>query len=53
VTFLDRLDKEARELLLAVARPVSHAKGERLVRHGDPSVAPISCATARRKRASR
>jgi len=37
VTFLDRLDKEARELLLAVARPVSHAKGERLVRHGDPS----------------
>ena len=37
MTFLDRLDKEARELLLAVARPVSHAKGERLVRHGDPS----------------
>lgn len=37
MTFLDRLDKEARELLLAVARPVSHSKGERLVRHGDPS----------------
>src|ERR1044071_5118157 len=36
-TFLDRLDPEARDLLLAVARPVSHAKGERLVRHGDPS----------------
>lgn len=37
MTFLDRLDKEARDLLLAVARPVSHSKGERLVRHGDPS----------------
>jgi len=36
-TFLDRLDGEARDLLLAVARPVSHRKGERLVRHGDPS----------------
>jgi len=36
-TFLDRLDGEARDLLLAVARPVSHKKGERLVRHGDPS----------------
>jgi CRP-like cAMP-binding protein len=36
-TFLERLDGEARDLLLAVARPVSHAKGERLVRHGDPS----------------
>ena len=36
-TFLERLDDEARDLLLAVARPVSHAKGERLVRHGDPS----------------
>src|SRR5688500_20132966 len=35
--FLDRLDGEARDLLLAVARPVSHARGERLVRHGDPS----------------
>ena len=36
-TFLERLDGEARDLLLAVARPVSHKKGERLVRHGDPS----------------
>src|SRR3954471_13505277 len=36
-TFLERLDAEARDLLLAVARPASHAKGERLVRHGDPS----------------
>src|SRR5882672_5054829 len=36
-TFLERLDNEARDLLLAVARPVSHSKGERLVRHGDPS----------------
>ena len=36
-TFLERLDGEARDLLLAVARPVSHQKGERLVRHGDPS----------------
>ncbi len=36
-SFLERLDSEARDLLLAVARPVSHAKGERLVRHGDPS----------------
>ena len=36
-TFLERLDGEARELLLAVARPVSHRKGERLVRHGDPA----------------
>jgi CRP-like cAMP-binding protein len=36
-TFLERLDSEARDLLLAVARPVSHKKGERLVRHGDPS----------------
>jgi CRP-like cAMP-binding protein len=36
-TFLERLDGEARDLLLAVARPVSHSKGERLVRHGDPS----------------
>ena len=35
--FLERLDGEAKDLLLAVARPVSHAKGERLVRHGDPS----------------
>jgi CRP-like cAMP-binding protein len=37
VTFLDRLDGEAKDLLLAVARPISHAKGERLVRYGDPS----------------
>jgi CRP-like cAMP-binding protein len=36
-TFLERLDGEARDLLLAVARSVSHTKGERLVRHGDPS----------------
>ena len=36
-TFLERLDGEARDLLLAVARPVSHKKGERLVRHGEPS----------------
>src|SRR3954470_15987244 len=36
-TFLERLDEEARNLLLAVARPVSHPKGERLVRHGDAS----------------
>lgn len=35
--FLERLDGEAKDLLLAVARPVSHAKGDRLVRHGDPS----------------
>ncbi len=33
--FLDRLDDEARKLLLAVARPVSYAKGARLVRHGE------------------
>ena len=36
-TFLERLDGEAKDLLLAVARPISHAKGERLVRYGDPS----------------
>jgi CRP-like cAMP-binding protein len=36
-TFLERLDGEARNLLLAVARPVSHAKGDRLVRYGDAS----------------
>lgn len=36
-SFLDRLDSESRDLLLAVARPVTHAKGERLVRYGDPS----------------
>ena len=34
-TFLDRLDGEAQKLLLAVARPVSHVKGERLVRYGE------------------
>ena len=33
--FLERLDDEARKLLLAVARPVSYAKGARLVRHGE------------------
>ena len=37
MTFLDRLDGEAKDLLLAVARPISHARGERLVRYGDPS----------------
>ena len=36
-TFLDRLDGEAQKLLLAVARPVGHAKGERLVRYGEPA----------------
>jgi len=36
-TFLDRLDSEARDLLLAVGRPITHAKGERLIRYGDPS----------------
>jgi CRP-like cAMP-binding protein len=35
--FLDQLDGEAQNLLLAVARPISHAKGERLVRYGEPS----------------
>ena len=34
---LERLDSEARDLLLAVAHPVVHAKGERLVRYGDAS----------------
>lgn len=33
--FLDRLDDEARKLLLAVARPVAYDKGARLARHGD------------------
>ena len=37
MTFLERLDDEARELLFAVARPVVHAKDERLMRHGDAS----------------
>ena len=36
-TFLERLDSEARDLLLAVARPVAHTKSERLVRHGEAS----------------
>ncbi len=33
--FLERLDAEARDLLLSVARPVSFLKGSQLVRHGD------------------
>jgi CRP-like cAMP-binding protein len=37
LSFVDRLDAEALELLLAVARPISHAKGDRLVRYGDLS----------------
>ncbi len=37
MSFLERLDGEARDLLLAVARPIAHVKGDRLVRHGDPS----------------
>ena len=36
-TYLERLDGEARNLLLSVARPVSYVKGARLVRYGDPS----------------
>ena len=36
-SFLERLDEDARKLLLAVARPVSYEKGARLVRHGDLS----------------
>jgi CRP-like cAMP-binding protein len=36
-TFLDRLDGEAKGLLMAVARPITHASGERLIRYGDPS----------------
>jgi CRP-like cAMP-binding protein len=36
-SFLERLDPEARALLLAVARPVACEKGARLVRHGDPA----------------
>jgi CRP/FNR family cyclic AMP-dependent transcriptional regulator len=35
--FLDQLDAEAQKLLLAVARPIRHADGERLVRYGEPS----------------
>jgi CRP-like cAMP-binding protein len=37
MSFLERLDPEARDLLLGVARPITHAKSERLVRHGEPS----------------
>lgn len=33
--FLERLDDEARGLLLGVARPVYYLKGARLVRHGE------------------
>ena len=36
-SFLERLDDEAKHLLMAVARPISHAKGNRLVRYGEPS----------------
>ncbi|HET6263346.1 MAG TPA: cyclic nucleotide-binding domain-containing protein [Usitatibacter sp.] len=36
-TFLDDLDPESRDLLLSVARPVSHPAGATLVRHGDPA----------------
>jgi CRP-like cAMP-binding protein len=35
--FLERLDAEARDLLLSVARQVSFMKGARLVRHGEPA----------------
>ena len=37
MNFLERLDGEARERLMAVARPISHARGERLVRYGETS----------------
>jgi CRP-like cAMP-binding protein len=37
VTFLERLDDEARAVLLGVARPMRYSKGERLLRYGDPS----------------
>lgn len=36
-SFLERLDDEARALLLSVARPMSHEKGNRLVRYGEAS----------------
>lgn len=36
-TFLERLDSEARDLLLAVARSITHGRGDCLVRYGDPS----------------
>ncbi len=35
--FLERLDAEARALLMSVARQVSFMKGALLVRHGDPA----------------
>jgi len=35
--FLERLDAEARGLLLSVARQVSFLKGAQLVRHGEPA----------------
>lgn len=35
--FLERLDAEARDLLLSVARQVSFMKGAQLVRHGEPA----------------
>jgi CRP-like cAMP-binding protein len=35
--FLERLDAEARALLLSVAREVSFMKGTQLVRHGEPA----------------
>ncbi|HEX2331537.1 MAG TPA: cyclic nucleotide-binding domain-containing protein [Burkholderiales bacterium] len=37
MNFLERLDGEARSLLLAVARPIGHSQGERLLRYGDAS----------------
>jgi CRP-like cAMP-binding protein len=36
-SFLERLDDEAKRLLLAVGRPISHARGNRLVRYGEPA----------------
>ncbi|MBC8022913.1 MAG: cyclic nucleotide-binding domain-containing protein [Burkholderiales bacterium] len=36
-SFLDSLDPEARELLLAVSTPVSFTVGSTLVRHGEPA----------------
>jgi CRP-like cAMP-binding protein len=36
-TFLERLDDEAKKLLLTVARPITHTRGERLVRYGEAS----------------
>ena len=35
--FLERLEEEARTLLLSVARPVSFVPGATLVRHGEPA----------------